>query len=109
MYLSTLRSYIEAMGGELEIVARFPDHVVRITQFELLDPEQRPQRCGTARKPRGLPPSSLNSLLHSERGVTSTTGSASNGLSRWSGSVLSWTSTLLVPTKKLLEPATSRL
>ncbi len=43
MYLSTLRSYIEAMGGELEIIARFPDRAVRITQFEALDPERRPQ------------------------------------------------------------------
>ncbi len=43
MYLSTLRSYIEAMGGKLEIIARFPDQAVRITQFEALDPEQRPQ------------------------------------------------------------------
>lgn len=25
VYLSTLRSYIEALGGELEITARFPD------------------------------------------------------------------------------------
>lgn len=25
MYLSTLRGFVEAMGGELEIVARFPD------------------------------------------------------------------------------------
>jgi DNA-binding XRE family transcriptional regulator len=33
MYLSTLRSHIEAMGGELEIVARFPDGCVRITNF----------------------------------------------------------------------------
>jgi len=24
MYLSSLRSHIEAMGGELEVVARFP-------------------------------------------------------------------------------------
>jgi transcriptional regulator with XRE-family HTH domain len=43
MYLSTLRGFIEAMGGKLEIVARFPDQVVRITQVEALDPEQRPQ------------------------------------------------------------------
>jgi hypothetical protein len=43
MYLSTLRSYIEAMGGKLEVIARFPNQVVRITQFESLDPEQRPQ------------------------------------------------------------------
>jgi predicted transcriptional regulator len=39
MYLSTLRNYIEAMGGELEIVARFPNQAVRITQFEALDLE----------------------------------------------------------------------
>ena len=43
MYLSTLRGFIEAMGGKLEIVARFPNQAVRITQFEALDPEQRPQ------------------------------------------------------------------
>ena len=42
MYLSTLRTYIEAMGGQLEIIARFPDRAVRITQFEALDPDQRP-------------------------------------------------------------------
>ena len=30
MYLSTLRSYIEAMGGVLEIRAVFPDGEVRI-------------------------------------------------------------------------------
>ena len=30
MYLSTLRSYIEAMGGALEIRAVFPDGEVRI-------------------------------------------------------------------------------
>lgn len=34
MYVSSLRGYIEALGGELEIVARFPDGVVRIKQFE---------------------------------------------------------------------------
>lgn len=36
MYLSTLRGYIEAMGGTLEIVARFPDRAIRINQFEAL-------------------------------------------------------------------------
>jgi predicted transcriptional regulator len=44
MYLSTLRNYIEAMGGQLELIARFPNQVVRITQFEALDPEQQRQR-----------------------------------------------------------------
>ena len=33
LYISTLRSYIEAMGGQLEIIARFPDGAVRINQF----------------------------------------------------------------------------
>ena len=36
MYLSTLRSYVEAMGGTLEIRAVFPDREMRITQFEEL-------------------------------------------------------------------------
>ena len=43
MYLSTLRSYIEAMGGKLKIIARFPQRAVRIVQFESLDPESRQQ------------------------------------------------------------------
>ena len=33
MYVSTLRRFIEAMGGELEIVAKFPDRDVRIRNF----------------------------------------------------------------------------
>ncbi len=37
MYLSTLRELIQALGGELEIVARFPDRpAVRINQFRAL-------------------------------------------------------------------------
>jgi DNA-binding XRE family transcriptional regulator len=36
MYVSTIRRYIEAMGGQLEIVARFPDSTIRINQFETL-------------------------------------------------------------------------
>jgi len=37
MYLSTLRSHIEAMGGELEVIARFPDGAVKISNFSDLD------------------------------------------------------------------------
>ena len=37
MYVSSLRSYIEAMGGKLEILALFPDGEVRIDQFEQID------------------------------------------------------------------------
>lgn len=33
MYISTLRSYIEAMGGNLDIVARFPEGEIHINQF----------------------------------------------------------------------------
>src|SRR4051812_22429051 len=36
LYLSTLKKYIEAAGGHLEIVAHFPDSDVRISQFETL-------------------------------------------------------------------------
>jgi len=34
MYLSTMRSYIQAMGGDLSIKAVFPEGEVRIEQFE---------------------------------------------------------------------------
>lgn len=37
MYISTLRSHIEAMGGELEIVARFPEGAVKIENFTALE------------------------------------------------------------------------
>ena len=34
MYISTLRNFIKAMGGDLEIIATFPDGSVQISQFE---------------------------------------------------------------------------
>ena len=40
MYISTLRSHIEAMGGELEVIARFPDGAVRISNFSDLGGDQ---------------------------------------------------------------------
>ena len=33
MYISTLRDYIRAMGGELEIVATFPEGQIKIENF----------------------------------------------------------------------------
>jgi hypothetical protein len=33
MYISTLRSHIEAMGGQLEVVAKFPEGAVKIKNF----------------------------------------------------------------------------
>jgi transcriptional regulator with XRE-family HTH domain len=46
MYISTLRNAIAALGGDLEIRARFPEGVVGISQFHDLQ-EGRP--IGTAR------------------------------------------------------------
>lgn len=41
MHVSTLRRFIEAMGGELELVARFPDQSITIRNIaELPDPGQ---------------------------------------------------------------------
>lgn len=37
MFISTLRSYIHAMGGELDIIARFPQGEVHINLFEEID------------------------------------------------------------------------
>lgn len=33
MYVSNLRRFVRAMGGDLEIIARFPDGTVKITNF----------------------------------------------------------------------------
>jgi hypothetical protein len=41
MYVSNLRRYIEALGGSLEITARFPEGTVSITNFGDLDEEPR--------------------------------------------------------------------
>lgn len=38
MYVSHLRQVIQAMGGELEIVARFADNEVKINNFSELNP-----------------------------------------------------------------------
>ena len=44
MYISTLRSHVEAMGGELEIIARFPDGSVKISNFGALEDEKKGKR-----------------------------------------------------------------
>ena len=38
MYLSTLRRFIRAMGGTLDLVAKFPEGEVKISQLEDIDP-----------------------------------------------------------------------
>jgi DNA-binding XRE family transcriptional regulator len=48
MYLSTLRSYIDALGGRLEISAIFPEGTVRVSLHE--EPQKRKQaKKGTSR------------------------------------------------------------
>ena len=34
MYVSTLQDFVKAMGGELKIIAKFPEGTVEISQFE---------------------------------------------------------------------------
>ena len=42
MYISTLRSHIRAMGGELDVIARFPEGDVRISNFsDLSEPADK--------------------------------------------------------------------
>jgi transcriptional regulator with XRE-family HTH domain len=40
MYISSLRTHIEAMGGELDIIARFPDGELRISDFTSIEPKE---------------------------------------------------------------------
>jgi transcriptional regulator with XRE-family HTH domain len=41
MYVSTLRNYIRAMGGELKITAVFPNGAVEISQFEDVEEQKK--------------------------------------------------------------------
>ena len=41
MYVSTLRNFIKAMGGELRITAEFPEGAIQIEQFESVAQDQR--------------------------------------------------------------------
>lgn len=45
MYVSTLRRFLEAMGGELHIIASFPDGEFLINLFEDLDSEEETQKA----------------------------------------------------------------
>ena len=35
MYVSTLRDYVKALGGELKLVASFPDAEIQVHPFEI--------------------------------------------------------------------------
>jgi hypothetical protein len=51
--LSALRDYVRAMGGELEVVARFPDAVYPISTRDLGYAERAPLRRVRERSPEG--------------------------------------------------------
>jgi DNA-binding XRE family transcriptional regulator len=54
LYVSTLRRYIEGIGGQLEILVRFPDREpVRITQFSPLRRGKDRQRRGGSKRSEG--------------------------------------------------------
>lgn len=42
LFVSTLRKYVSAMGGDLEIRAVFPDHAVTLKDFSSLS---QPENC----------------------------------------------------------------
>jgi transcriptional regulator with XRE-family HTH domain len=53
MYISTLRSFIHAMGGQLRIEAEFPDGRIEVSQFkELVDAEAEKQTATHPKKTR---------------------------------------------------------
>src|SRR5437016_732495 len=45
MQISTLRKIVKALGGELEVFARFPAGRVKIDQFDARDPAPEPARA----------------------------------------------------------------
>ena len=51
IYVSNLRRYIEALGGTLEITARFPDKAVTISNFSKLG-QPAAARTGRSRRAR---------------------------------------------------------
>ena len=54
--LSTLRSYVEAMGGKLRLVAEFPDRrPVTISGLNILGTEEKPKRRARKRADEDAP------------------------------------------------------
>ncbi len=54
--LSTLRSYVEAMGGKLRLVAEFPDRrPVTISGLNILGPAEKPKRRARKRADEDAP------------------------------------------------------
>ena len=60
LYLSTLRNYVEAMGGDLQLIARFPDRpAVAVTGLTGIESKDRRSAKSTAgrrgHRPHGQP------------------------------------------------------
>ncbi len=51
LYVSTLRRFIEAAGGELEIIAKFPDTAPIALEFLIDSVPSQPERAAQKRKP----------------------------------------------------------
>jgi transcriptional regulator with XRE-family HTH domain len=53
MLLSTLRSYVEAMGGSLRLLAEFPDGAAELLSLNDDDVPERPAASGVVKAQRG--------------------------------------------------------
>ena len=51
MLMSTLRNFIQAMGGELEVRAVFPDRAIAISTFSSLAGKTAKSRTGKKKQP----------------------------------------------------------
>jgi DNA-binding XRE family transcriptional regulator len=79
MYLSTLRSYIAALGGELQIIAQFPDRApVHITNFK---PLRKRRTAGSAAGGGGQSKGGTNPSKLGHTAAPRTGGQAKSGVS----------------------------
>jgi transcriptional regulator with XRE-family HTH domain len=62
MYLSTLRAYVEAIGGDLELVVRFPDRPL-LRRYRLGDALGRMSRSPRQNTPRRRRPTAASQRL----------------------------------------------
>jgi transcriptional regulator with XRE-family HTH domain len=84
MYLSTLRAYVEATGGKLEIIARYDDEAIRIGQLDDLNTSGG--ESGAA-EPAGVAPAANAGALQDIRVdvFDQSQNAAPRGVNIWSG------------------------
>ena len=51
MLMSTLRNFVQAMGGDLEVRAVFPDRAIQISTFSALSGKPAKSRAGKKKQP----------------------------------------------------------